>query len=184
MAKSVCIIGTTPLLLFLPTKLMKPGAGPSGLTAAKTLSHDAPKDSFHVTVFEASNRIGGLWPLAKIDDGLVNPDMCVNQSRHTVSFSDFAWGEGKASFPKAWEVGEYLEAYRNRYGVSVKLGSRVLGTEKVGERWKVRVGEEKGEKVWMSEHCEFGGKGSDLGIDVRLRSLDYSYRLLWQTKDS
>ena len=42
-------------------------------------------------MFEQSERIGGLWPISKQDDGLVNPDMCVNQSRHTVSFSDLAW---------------------------------------------------------------------------------------------
>jgi cation diffusion facilitator CzcD-associated flavoprotein CzcO len=112
------------------------------------LTHDAPKDTFHVTVFEASHRIGGLWPISKVDDGMVNPDMCVNQSKHTVSFSDFAWEEGKASFPKAWEVGEYLERYRERYGVSVRLGCRVVRTEVVGEVWSVRVREgEEDEKV-------------------------------------
>jgi cation diffusion facilitator CzcD-associated flavoprotein CzcO len=96
-----------------------------------------------VTVFEASHRIGGLWPVDKVDDGLVNPDMCVNQSRHTVSFSDFAWGEEKASFPKAWEVGEYLEGYRESYGVSVRLGCRVVRAEIVGERWTVNVSEQE-----------------------------------------
>jgi cation diffusion facilitator CzcD-associated flavoprotein CzcO len=74
---------------------------------------------------------------------MVNPDMCVNQSKHTVSFSDFAWEEGKASFPKAWEVGEYLERYRERYGVSVRLGCRVVGTEVAGEVWRVRVREDE-----------------------------------------
>jgi cation diffusion facilitator CzcD-associated flavoprotein CzcO len=79
---------------------------------------------------------------------MVNPDMCVNQSKHTVSFSDFAWEEGKASFPKAWEVGEYLERYRERYGVSVRLGCRVMRTEVVGEVWSVMVREgEEDEKV-------------------------------------
>jgi cation diffusion facilitator CzcD-associated flavoprotein CzcO len=101
-----------------------------------------------VTVFEASHRIGGLWPISKVDDGMVNPNMCVNQSKHTVSFSDFAWDGGKASFPKAWEVGEYLERYRERYGVSVRLGCRVVRTEVVGEVWSVRVREgEEDEKV-------------------------------------
>lgn len=101
-----------------------------------------------MTVFEASHRIGGLWPISKVDDGMVNPNMCVNQSKHTVSFSDFAWDGGKASFPKAWEVGEYLERYRERYGVSVRLGCRVVRTEVVGEVWSVRVREgEEDEKV-------------------------------------
>ena len=95
-----------------------------------------------MTVFEASHRIGGLWPIDKVDDGMVNPDMCVNQSRHTVSFSDLAWEEEKASFPKAWEVGKYLERYLAKYGFEVRLRSRVVETEIQGERWKVRVREE------------------------------------------
>ena len=44
-----------------------------------------------MTVFEQSDRVGGLWPVSEIDDGMVNPDMRVNQSRYTVSFSDLAW---------------------------------------------------------------------------------------------
>jgi len=39
MGKSVCIIG----------------AGPGGLVAAKTLTHDFPKGTFHVTVFEQAD---------------------------------------------------------------------------------------------------------------------------------
>jgi cation diffusion facilitator CzcD-associated flavoprotein CzcO len=106
-----------------------------------------------VTVFEASHRIGGLWPVDQVDDGgLVNPDMCVNQSRHTVSFSDLAWEEEKASFPKAWEVGKYLERYVKTYGVEVRLGSRVVGTDMEGERWKVKVREREEEEVCISSN--------------------------------
>ena len=98
--------------------------------------------------------------------------MCVNQSRHTVSFSDFAWGEEKSSFPKAWEVGQYLEAYRVRYGVSVRLGCRVLGTERVGEGWRIRVREEVDEKVWMpkptNSHQFTEFSRSNLILDLRL----------------
>lgn len=106
-----------------------------------------------MTVFEASHRIGGLWPISKDDrdeNGLVNPDMCVNQSRHTVAFSDFAWGEEKASFPKAWEVGGYLEGYMRKFGLSARLKCRVLGSERIGEGWSVRVREEEEEKVRVS----------------------------------
>jgi cation diffusion facilitator CzcD-associated flavoprotein CzcO len=110
-----------------------------------------------VTVFEASHRIGGLWPIDKVDDGLVDPEMCLNQSRHTVSFSDFAWGEEKASFPKAWEVGEYLEGYVRKYGVQVQLKSRVVGSEMVGQGWKVHVREEEDEKVGIFLFAMHGG---------------------------
>jgi cation diffusion facilitator CzcD-associated flavoprotein CzcO len=106
-----------------------------------------------VTVFEASQRIGGLWPVDKVDDeGLLNPDMCVNQSRHTVSFSDLAWEEEKASFPKAWEVGKYLERYVKTYGVEVRLGSRVMETNMDEEGWKVKVREREEEEVCIGSN--------------------------------
>jgi cation diffusion facilitator CzcD-associated flavoprotein CzcO len=137
--------------------------------------HEAPKDTFHVTCFEASNRIGGLWPIDKIDDeGLVNPDMCVNQSRHTVSFSDLAWEEGKASFLKAWEVGKYLERYVDKYGVDIKLESRVMQTEMKGARWEVRVRERAEEKVCVLS-CVLGFliyKSSQAFKNLRLQPQD------------
>lgn len=94
--------------------------------AAKTLTHDHPKGTFEVTVFEKSHRIGGLWPTSREDDGLVNPDMCTNQSRHTVSFSDLAWPASSLACPKAWQVGKYLEDYIQFYpGYSIKTGTKV-----------------------------------------------------------
>ncbi|ESZ91003.1 hypothetical protein SBOR_8607 [Sclerotinia borealis F-4128] len=106
------------------------GAGPSGLVAAKTLTHDHPKGTFEVTIFEQSHRIGGLWPISREDDGLVNPNMCTNQSRHTVSFSDLAWPASSLACPKAWQVGKYLEGYVKMYpGYSIKLGVRVVKIE-------------------------------------------------------
>ena len=125
-----------------------PGSGPAGLVAAKTLIHDHPKGTFHVTVFEQASRIGGLWPIEKVDDGLVNPDMCVNQSRHTVSFSDLAWPETAAAFPKAWEVGQYLQRYVRTYpGYEIRLNTRVERTELRNEKWSVGVKDAGGEKV-------------------------------------
>jgi len=95
-----------------------------------------------VTVFDKSHRIGGLWPLSKVDDGMVHPEMCTNQSRHTVSFSDLAWPEKTPSFPKAWQVGEYLERYIETYpGYEIRLNTRVMKTEFLDGRWKVHVQE-------------------------------------------
>ncbi|KAI9642311.1 hypothetical protein NHQ30_009113 [Ciborinia camelliae] len=112
------------------------GAGPSGLVAAKTLTHDHPKGTFEITVFEQSHRIGGLWPLSHEDDGLVNPDMCTNQSRHTVSFSDLAWPASSLACPKAWQVGKYLENYVKMYpGYSIKTGSKVAQVDPPSD-WK------------------------------------------------
>lgn len=84
--------------------------------AAKTLLHNAPKDAFKVTVFDAQHDIGGLWPTSKTDSGRqVHPLMVANQSKHTVQFSEHAWGGDAPQFPLAWQVGEYLQGYLDRY---------------------------------------------------------------------
>lgn len=117
--------------------------------AAKTLTTNTSQP-FHITLIDAKPRIGGLWPLTTQDDGLVNPDMCTNQSRHTVSFSDLAWGAGEPLFPKAWMVGRYLERYVEMYGEGWewRLGCRVRRVERIGsgdgEGWRVCVGREDG----------------------------------------
>lgn len=135
------------------------GAGPSGLVAAKTLLHDRRAcDRFRVTVFEAQPRVGGLWPSSPADrDGLVHPQMLANQSRNTVQFSDLAWEDGVPEFPRAWQVGHYLQQYHDRYlktdSVRMQLGWRVVraepGGRTSGRGWHVRA-----EKVGGGETLE------------------------------
>jgi hypothetical protein len=149
MAKSVCIVGSKfwPLPMLGSYFLTLLGAGPAGIQAAKTLLHDFPKGFFSVTVFEKSKRMGGLWPLSITDDGMVNPDMCTNLSRHTVSFGDMAWPESSPSHPKAWEVGQYLNGYVSRYGgIDIRTSHEVVKVSRAGEilsgnkrKWAVEV---------------------------------------------
>ncbi|KAI0021653.1 FAD/NAD(P)-binding domain-containing protein [Xylariomycetidae sp. FL0641] len=140
MAKSVCIVG----------------AGPSGLVAAKTLLHDAAPGAFSVTIFDGQHRIGGLWPTRRDDGaGLIHPLMVANQSRHTVQFSDFAWRDTDPEFPRAWQVGQYLERYVLEYagGATVRLGHRVVGTELLdGGSWRVSTESEKGAETSVFDY--------------------------------
>ncbi|KAK6347867.1 hypothetical protein TWF718_005687 [Orbilia javanica] len=132
--KSVCVVGS----------------GPSGLAAAKTLLHDAPAGTkYNVTIFDSQPRVGGLWPVEKTDEaGLVHPAMIANQSRHTMRFSDFAWSDDAPQIPRAFQVGGYLESYRQRYcqEATLRLACRVEkadlvsdSSNKPGYTWHVRT---------------------------------------------
>ncbi|TAQ87296.1 hypothetical protein B7494_g4397 [Chlorociboria aeruginascens] len=113
------------------------------IIAAKTFIHDHPKGTFDVTIFERSDSIGGLWPVSAIEHvpGMIHPDMCTNQSRHTVSFSGLAWSESTPQFPKAWQVGQYLERYAETYQLpKVQTNTNVVKVSRSEDRlWKVDV---------------------------------------------
>ena len=99
--------------------------------------------------------------------------MRTNQSRHTVSFSDLAWPgpdekgvEKHAQFPKAWEVGQYLERYVQKYGSEweVRVGCKVVKAEREGEGWNVHV------HVMEPYHEEEGEPGE---MVVEVHGFDY-----------
>ena len=108
--------------------------------AAKTLLRDAAPGTFDVTIFESQNRMGGLWPSKKDDNGgLIHPMMTANQSRHTVQFSDLAWPDNSPELPRAWQIGRYLDRYFETYcrDVKLRLGTRVEKTEALDSGWRV-----------------------------------------------
>lgn len=121
--------------------------------AAKSLLHDVPQGTFHVTIFDVKTRIGGLWPSEKDDvKGYVHPHMVTNQSKHTVQFSDLAWEEDDPEFPRAWQVGQYLQRYYDRYcrAANLRLGHLIVGVSPShtgGTGWVVRsLSQRTGEK--------------------------------------
>jgi len=137
------------------------GAGPSGLVAAKSLLHDVPSGTFDVSIFDSQPRVGGLWPSSKHDAaGLLHPLMVANQSKHTMQFSDLAWEDGVSEFPRAWQVGRYLERYSQAYchGATLCLGTRVEKTEPL-------PGPNQG---WLVRACSQGGKAQEHTFDYLL----------------
>lgn len=115
------------------------GAGPAGLVTAKSLLQCG---GYSVTVYEAADRIGGMWRGRSGEFGdKCSPDMRTNLSRFTVAFPDLSWSSVKFSdaiaedtskpppmFPKAWQVGQYLETYSTKFGLksSISLNKRVI----------------------------------------------------------
>ncbi|KAF4458446.1 FMO1 Flavin-containing monooxygenase [Fusarium albosuccineum] len=145
MAKTVCIVG----------------AGPSGLVAAKTLLHNTAPGEFKVTVFDAQEQIGGLWPTSKTDTKRqVHPFMWANQSRHTVQFGELAWDDADPQFPQGWMIGKYLERYLERFltnnpDFELKLGKRVERAERPqgsSDGWNITVGSDSGTE---SKHFDY-----------------------------
>jgi|SRR5690242_16159491 len=135
--RSVCIIG----------------AGPSGLVAAKTfLQHG----SYVVTVYEAADRVGGMWRAQPGEYGAkCSPEMKTNLSKFTVAFRDLSWEsvdltDSKTGlhppstapmFPKAWQVGRYLEKYAEKFDLKskIKFNCKVVNAEILDDKltWQI-----------------------------------------------
>ena len=89
------------------------GAGPGGLTAAK----HAIEAGFDVTVFEASDDLGGQWHTTAAHSGIW-PGMRTNTSRAMTAFSDFPVPAGHELHPRAEQIHDYLRAYADHFGVT------------------------------------------------------------------
>ncbi|KAF1836790.1 FAD/NAD(P)-binding domain-containing protein [Decorospora gaudefroyi] len=113
------------------------GAGPAGLVAAKIFK----QYGYDVTVYEAADRVGGMWRAKQGEPGdKCGPELRTNLSMFTVAFPDLSWSKVDLSsstdfastrppmFPKAWQVGRYLETYANNFGITphVSLRRRVV----------------------------------------------------------
>jgi hypothetical protein len=80
--------------------------------------------------------------------------MVANQSKHTVQFSDLAWRDSDPEFPKAWQIGRYLERYLKEYGgADIRLGHKVVKTElQDGGSWKVQIDSEEGTETSIFDY--------------------------------
>ncbi len=121
------------------------GAGPGGLAAAVS----ALEEGLQPHVFEASQRIGGVWGPDNrelSDHGTAWPGMKVNVSRHTGTFSNFPWPETTPDFPTTQEVYDYLLSYATHFGIlpHIRFGSRVINITQPDGKWLVQWQETQG----------------------------------------
>ena len=97
------------------------GLGPAGLVNVKELK----AAGFEVQGFDRSSRVGGRWAL---DDSIATGvwrELCMNETRRFMEFSDFEWpidntfdGRDKAYktlYPHCSEATAYLEAYAKHF---------------------------------------------------------------------
>jgi cation diffusion facilitator CzcD-associated flavoprotein CzcO len=98
------------------------GAGPGGLVSAK----HAIEAGFDVSVFEASDDLGGQWNTAGAHSGIW-PGMCTNTSRAMTAFSDYPPPFSFDLHPAAEQVHNYLRAYSDAFGVTgrIRFNTRV-----------------------------------------------------------
>jgi hypothetical protein len=92
------------------------GAGPGGLVSAK----HAIEAGFEVSVFEASDGLGGQWNTKAAHSGIW-PGMRTNTSRAMTAFSDFPAPPSHDLHPLAEQVHEYLRSYSDAFGVTDRI---------------------------------------------------------------
>ena len=102
------------------------GGGPGGLVAAKNLL----EAGFNITVFEASDGIGGQWYDAADHSG-VWPGMHTNTSRAMTAFSDLPYAPDLELHPAGEQIQAYLTAYASAFDLHrrIRLGTRVRRLE-------------------------------------------------------
>ena len=98
------------------------GAGPGGLVAAK----HAIEAGFEVSVFEASDDLGGQWNTAAAHSGIW-PGMRTNTSRAMTAFSDYPPPLSHDLHPFAEQIHAYLRSYSDAFGVTdrIRFNTRV-----------------------------------------------------------
>lgn len=95
------------------------GAGPGGLVTAKY----ALEAGYDVTVFEASDDLGGQWNTTAAHSGIW-PGMRTNTSRAMTAFSDVPPPSAHELHPYAEQLHAYLRAYADAFGVTGRIRFR------------------------------------------------------------
>lgn len=100
------------------------GSGVSGIASAKTLT----RLGHSVTIFERSDRIGGVWAVAY-------PGVHLQNLSELYSFTDFPWPAPRPDYPSAAEILAYLEAAVRHFALDVRLGHALTALIRSGAGW-------------------------------------------------
>ena len=137
------VLGVTHTTSTLPTTAVI-GAGISGLTSAKMLlDYGVP-----VTVFEASDRVGGNWAFGNPNGhSSAYRSLHIDTSKHRLSFKDFPMPADYPDFPHHTQIKDYLDSYCDAFGIRehIEFTNRVLHAERLpGGGWELL--DERGER--------------------------------------
>ncbi|PTB70461.1 FAD/NAD(P)-binding domain-containing protein [Trichoderma citrinoviride] len=122
------------------------GTGVTGLLAVKNLV----EQGLNVRALEQNEYLGGNWHHSVTAQQVsALPEMKVNMSKETNSFTDFPMPDDYPSFPSAQQIGNYLEAYADKFELikHIELSTAVTS---------IRRDEEDGVWVVATKHTKTG----------------------------
>ena len=126
------------------------GAGVAGLQLAERLTTTA--DGIEVTIFESTNKVGGVWSSNYADFGLQVP-------KELYEFPSFPYPTYKEwdQFPKGPDVQEYIEAFAAHFDLNrlIKFNTSVLDATPLEGGWLVTVAPRDGSAAPASEAFDF-----------------------------
>jgi dimethylaniline monooxygenase (N-oxide forming) len=159
------------------------GAGSSGITAAKGL-HEKGID---VTVFEASDRIGGNWVFGNRNGmSAAYEGLHINTSRERMEFADYPMPKSYPDFPHHTHIATYFEDYVDHFGVRplIRFETKVEHAAPVeGGGWALTLGDGSTERFdallvanghhWNARWPEPAFPGSDTFEGVQMHAHEY-----------
>ena len=123
------------------------GAGPSGLTAAKTFSERGiPFDCL-----ERENDIGGLWN-ETTNTGVVYDTTYLVSSRKYTGFEDYPMPEDYPTYPSHREALAYLRDYAQNFGIleRIQFNTTVERVERTEVGWRVKIAGEARPRLYRA----------------------------------
>src|SRR6185503_3698511 len=113
------------------------GAGASGLAALRALT----AKGLDATAYERGGAIGGVWTLEDRPTAAYR-SLHLITSRARTEFAEFPMPDGTPDYPARDDVGRYLEAYADRFGLRerIRLGSGVRrARRRDGGGWELEL---------------------------------------------